>query len=60
MKALTLTALINLRVEVLEEYKHPDLTTPGGYPVELDFYYPQIKIAVEYHVEQHAKSYLII
>jgi hypothetical protein len=36
-------------LEVFEEYKHPDLLSDGG-PLELDFFYPQLKLAVEYQV----------
>jgi hypothetical protein len=36
---------------VLEEYKHPDLLVSTGYPLELDFFYPQINVAIEYQVQ---------
>jgi hypothetical protein len=35
---------------VLEEYKHPDLFSAEGKPFELDLFYPQLNIAVEYQV----------
>lgn len=43
-------AYVCLLVEVLEEYRHPDIVTPSGAPLELDFFYPQLKVAVEYQV----------
>ena len=42
-------------IEVFEEYRHPDIMSTSGYPLELDFFYPQINIAVEYQGEQHYK-----
>jgi hypothetical protein len=42
--------ILSNSIEVLEEYKHPDITTNSGYPLELDFFYPQLNIAVEYQV----------
>jgi hypothetical protein len=35
---------------VLEDYRHPDIVTSPGNPLELDFFYPQLNIAVEYQV----------
>ena len=40
-------------VEVLEEYRHPDIVTSSGGSLELDFFYPELKIAVEYQVLLH-------
>jgi hypothetical protein len=37
-------------VEVLEEYKHPDLISTSGRNLELDFFYPQFKLAIEFQV----------
>jgi hypothetical protein len=37
-------------VDVLEDYRHPDITTKGGQHFELDFFYPKLKIAFEYQV----------
>jgi hypothetical protein len=37
-------------LEALEEYRHPDILTSSGYPLELDLFYPKLKIAVEYQV----------
>jgi hypothetical protein len=37
-------------VEVLEEYKHPDITTPSGKSLELDYFIPKFNIGVEYQV----------
>ncbi len=35
---------------VFEAYKHPDMSSSAGYPLELDFYYPKINLAFEYQV----------
>ena len=35
---------------MLEEYRHPELITPAGRQLELDFYYPKLNLAVEYQV----------
>jgi hypothetical protein len=37
--------------EVVEEYRHPDLITPSGDAFELDLYYPEFKLAVEFQVK---------
>ena len=39
--------------EVLEDYKHPDLSSSSGYPLELDFFYPKINLAFEYQVNKN-------
>jgi hypothetical protein len=36
--------------DVFEEYKHPDIQSAQGGPLELDYFYPQLKLAVEYQV----------
>jgi ATP-dependent DNA ligase len=35
---------------VFEEYRHPDMISPSGHAYELDFFFPQLNIAVEYQV----------
>jgi hypothetical protein len=40
----------NMFLEVLEEYRHPDIIMDSGYPLELDFFYPKYNIAFEYQV----------
>jgi hypothetical protein len=35
---------------VLEEYRHPDIISIAGIPLQLDFFYPQLNIAFEYQV----------
>jgi hypothetical protein len=37
-------------LEVLEEYRHPDIAALTGNPLELDFFYPRLNIAFEYQV----------
>jgi hypothetical protein len=37
-------------VEVLEEYRHPDILTSLGTPLELDYFYPQYNLAFEFQV----------
>ena len=37
---------------MLEEYKHPDILI-GGHPLELDFFFPQLRLAVEYQVTKN-------
>jgi hypothetical protein len=39
-----------LFLEVFEEYKHPDIVSHSGIPLELDFFYPKLNIAFEYQV----------
>jgi hypothetical protein len=46
--------------EVFFDYKHPDIVTHAGYPLELDFFYPQLQIAVEYQVTQVNRSPVIV
>ena len=36
--------------EFVEDYKHPDIVTSSGYPLELDFFFPQLNLAFEYQV----------
>jgi hypothetical protein len=36
--------------EVFEEYKHPDIVSPMGHKLELDYFYPHLKLALEYQV----------
>ena len=38
------------QTEVFEDYRHPDIVFPSGFPVELDFFYPRLNIAIEYQV----------
>jgi hypothetical protein len=42
---------IVLSVEVLDEYKHPDLIAISGRTLELDFFYPQLNLAIELQVK---------
>jgi hypothetical protein len=37
-------------VEVLEDYRHPDIKTSSNAPLEFDFFYPKYNIAFEYQV----------
>jgi hypothetical protein len=41
---------IYMSTEVLEEYKHPDITVTSGRTLELDFFYPQLNLAIELQV----------
>jgi hypothetical protein len=43
---------------VLEEYKHPDIITSNGKPLELDFFYPQLNIAFEFQVQIQVEKIL--
>ena len=36
--------------EMLEEFKHPDIVSPNGKFIELDFFFPGMNLAVEYQV----------
>jgi hypothetical protein len=36
--------------EMLEEYRHPDLYNASSHFLELDFFFPKLKLAVEYQV----------
>lgn len=38
--------------EVLEEYRHPDIVTSSGAPLEFDLFYPKLNLAIEYQVGQ--------
>jgi hypothetical protein len=40
-------------LDVLEEYRHPDILTSTGHPLELDFFYPRLNLAIEYQVCSH-------
>jgi hypothetical protein len=42
----------------MEEYKHIDMTTEASYPLELDFYYPRLKLAFEYQVSMEIAIFL--
>lgn len=46
-------------LEVLEEYRHPDIVAPSGIPLQLDFFYPRLKLAFEYQVQQNNVNILI-
>jgi hypothetical protein len=41
---------VNFFVEVLQEYRHPDLKSTSGFPLELDFFFPKYNLAIEYQV----------
>ena len=36
---------------MLEYYRKTDITTISGIPLELDFYYPKLKLAIEFQVK---------
>ena len=40
---------MNKKKEVFEEFKHPDILV-GKLPLELDFFYPELRLALEYQV----------
>jgi hypothetical protein len=42
-------------VEVLEEYRHPQIVSAAGHFLELDFFYPKLNIAFEFQVTQNIK-----
>jgi hypothetical protein len=41
-----------VRKEILEEYRHPEIISTTGQPLQLDLYYPQLSIAFEYQVNK--------
>lgn len=41
---------------MLSGFQHPDIVLASGYPSELDIYFPNLKLAIEYQGEQHFKS----
>ena len=46
-------------VEFFEEYRDPDISSSSGKPLELDFFYPQLKLALEFQVEQKIFCYCV-
>jgi hypothetical protein len=50
--SLSFESKIILFTEILDEYKHPDIVSPSGRNLELDFFYPRLNIAFEYQVFQ--------
>ena len=42
----------------MEDYKHPDLVTSKGLPLELDLFYPQLNLAFEYQVEIKRRGFV--
>jgi ATP-dependent DNA ligase len=54
---LKLYSIFSSNSEVFEEYRHPDIATPNGNNLELDFFFPQLKLAIEYQVTHPSKSY---
>jgi hypothetical protein len=42
--------IIYRKLEALEDYRHPDIASQAGIPLELDFFYPRLNIAFEYQV----------
>ena len=41
-----------LFLEVVEEYRHPDLVLSTGFSPELDLFYPKLNLAFEYQVKK--------
>jgi hypothetical protein len=41
---------------LLEEYRHPDIVTAIGHPLELDYFFPNLNLAAEFQGMQHFTS----
>jgi hypothetical protein len=49
-RSLLLHIRFTVYIEVLEEYRHPDIVSQTGNLLELDYFYPKLNLAVEYQV----------
>lgn len=43
---------------MLEEFRHPDIVVSSGIPLELDYYFPKLHLAIEYQVSLESHLYL--
>lgn len=49
--------MYNNKIEILEDYKHGDLINPNtNFPLELDYFLPELQLAFEYQGSQHYKE----
>ena len=39
-----------LIIEVVEDYRHPEIVMSSGYPLEIDYFFPNLNLAFEYQV----------
>jgi hypothetical protein len=53
MKVIKKVGNLLIFLEFFEEYKHPDVISPSGYPLEFDYFYPKLNIAIEYQVKKY-------
>eukprot|EP01114_Cavostelium_apophysatum_P020381 TRINITY_DN6811_c0_g1_i1.p1 TRINITY_DN6811_c0_g1~~TRINITY_DN6811_c0_g1_i1.p1 ORF type:complete len:459 (+),score=101.36 TRINITY_DN6811_c0_g1_i1:103-1479(+) len=52
-----LRSIVQDDVQILQNFKHPQLFHEGGQPMELDIWIPQWNLAIEYHGKQHYQSF---
>ena len=50
---------VEIQVEFVEEFRHPDIKNSFGFSLEFDFYFPKINLAFEFQVEIQVEKYLI-
>ena len=42
---------------MLEDYRHPDIYLSSGYPLEIDFFFPNLNLAFEYQVKKNKEQF---